>query len=829
MDKVPVPCYFNLHSIRGKKFDMVRRLHALLRWLLFLWVKVEVFPRDSPPFEFDPDKATIYVLADRGLSDLLVLTRVTNDLQLPDPLQRLPILALSNYHSIYSIASRNPLIDWLRRRKKQAPLLQDLILALQQDGEIDLQIVPVSVYWGRPLAKQKHWLQVLFADTWAMAGRTRRFFTLLLHGKKTSLIFSRPIELQAIAKQCDHSAEALHDFLLAQLTRQREATFGPQITSRKVMTNDVLQATGAQQAIEEASNSQKISLKKARSKATRYCREIFADCTQLTIEIMLRLLRYFWRRFYAGIDSYNLDTLKQTALTHQLVYVPCHRSHVDYLLLSYVIYMENLAIPYIAAGNNLDVPFIGRILRGGGAFFIRRSFKDNPLYSSVMRAYVNRLVELGVPLEYFIEGGRSRTGRLLRPKLGMLDMTVQAHIRSQSRPMAFIPVYIGYEKLIEGKSYIGELYGEKKKRESLFGALGAIFKLKGHFGRVTASFGNPIMLSEVLDQSMPGWQKQVEQIEQKPDWYSKAIVTLSERVMIEINRACVVNPINLIATLLLATPRQSIDMQDLIQQSKFIALLIRSIPAFSSLRISEDFDARQIRRIARQGLLHIRQHPLGEIIYLKPKDSAAMSYYRNNSLHTLIMPALIACCFTNARQMTVSRMMKITRFLYPFLKSELHLEWSEDELQDLMTAILSGMVAQKVLIKTKTGYKRPDRSDHNFLLLMRLAMIVQPIFERYYMTFVVTWQSAESPMPENELEQHCYLLAQKISMLYGINAPDFFDRQLFRHFIETALKLGYLEINDADALVFAESFEHVNLDISNLLSVEVRSTILSLI
>ncbi|MCP4711500.1 MAG: glycerol-3-phosphate 1-O-acyltransferase PlsB, partial [Planctomycetes bacterium] len=157
---------------------------------------------------------------------------------------------------------------------------------------------------------------------------------------------------------------------------------------------------------------------KGLKKTKAYCTEIFADCTQLTIEIMLRLLRQFWRRFYAGIDTYNVETIKQVALTHQLVYVPCHRSHVDYLLLSYIIFNENLAIPYIASGNNLNMPIIGRILRGGGAFFIRRSFKDNPLYGAVMRAYVEQLIELGVPIEYFIEGGRSRTGRLLKPKLG---------------------------------------------------------------------------------------------------------------------------------------------------------------------------------------------------------------------------------------------------------------------------------------------------------------------------------------------------------------------------------------------------------------------------
>ncbi len=808
---------------------MVRRFHALLRWLLFLWVKVEVFPRDNPPFKLIPDRPTIYVLADRGLSDLLVLTRVTYDLQLPDPLQQISIPSLANHRSIYSMASRNPLIDWLRRRKKQAPFLQNLLQALQQSGDLDIQVVVVSVFWGRPLAKQKHWLQVLFADTWAVAGRIRKFFTLLLHGRNTRLIFSKPLEFRSIAKRCNQSPEQIHDLLLSRLTRQREATFGPQVTSRKVLMNEVLQMPGTLKAIEDAVIHQKISVKKARKKAMGYCREIFADCTQLTIEIMLRLLRFFWRRFYAGIDAYNLDSLKQTALTHQLVYLPCHRSHVDYLLLSYVIYNENLAIPYIAAGNNLDVPIIGRILRGGGAFFIRRSFKDNPLYSSVMKAYVDQLVALGVPLEYFIEGGRSRTGRMLKPKLGMLDMTIQAFIRSQSRPLAFIPTYIGYEKLIEGKSYIGELYGEKKKNESLSGALGSIFRLKGHFGRVTISFGDPIMLTDLLDQAAPEWHQRAHEIEQKPEWYWQAVKTLSKRAMTGINRACVINPINLIATLMLATSRQSIDMQELIQQSNFLVELIRSIPSNSSIRINGTVDAVQIERIAQQGLLHIRKHALGNVIYLEPGNSASMSYYRNNSLHTLIMPALIACCFVSKRQMTMTGLMKITRFLYPFLKSELHLEWSDGDLQELVTGILAGMVEQHLLAKSKAGYKRPDRSDRSYLLLMRFAMIVQPIFERYYLTFIVIRQSAESPMTESDLEQHCHLLAQKISMIYGMNAPDFFDRQLFRHFIEIALDLGYLELNDTQALVIAKSFEQVNLDIRNLLSTEVRSTILSLI
>ncbi len=806
---------------------MTLQFHRLLRWLLFLWVKVEVYPRENPPHELDPNVRTLYVLADRGLSDLLVLTEISHQLNLPNPLQRISIPGCSYYHSVYSIASRNPLIDWIRRRKKQSHLLQDFIDLLQSGEPFKLQIVPVSVYWGRPIAKQKHWLQVLFADTWVAAGRIRKFFTILIHGRNTRLLFSKPVSFESLATQCEFSAEELHTHLLTLLTQQREATFGPQVDNHKVLSNAVLNSPEIQSIIEQGTIGKQANREIKR--AQRYCNEIFANCTQMTIELMLRLLNQFWRRFYDGIDTYNIDSLKQTALTHQLVYVPCHRSHVDYLLLSYVIFIENLAIPYIAAGNNLNMPVIGRILRGGGAFFIRRSFKDNPLYGAVMRAYVQQLITLGVPVEYFVEGGRSRTGRLLQPKLGMLDMTVDAYIRTQSRPLAFIPVYVGYEKLIEGRSYLGELYGEKKQRESLFGALTAIFRLKGHFGRVTASFGDPIVLSEVLDQVQPDWSGRAAEIDQKPDWYRKAISLVSQKIMIGINHATVINPVNMVATILLATPRQSIDSNELVEQSALYRRLIESTDTLNSVRFVADIDIDQINNMVKQKLMDIRQHELGDIVFLKPEDSVLMSYYRNNSLHVFIIPALIACCFDNTANVSLDKIVGIIRVLYPFLKAELHLEWEVDELAGQVEKFAGTMVSLGLLREGKNGLRRPERSARQFMDLQRLILVVQPILERYYMTFIVLWQSAKSPMHEAELEQRCHLLAQKVSMLHGINAPDFFDRALFRHFIDTMIELNYLIENEDETLGFSDAFDHISLDIRSLLSFEVRCTILTMI
>jgi len=810
---------------QSRRYLLKKQLNRFLRWILFLWVRVEVFPEKIASTGLDSQRPILYVLADRGLADLLVLSEITRRCRLPDPLARLPLDGLEKYHSIYSVASRSPMIDWFKRRRKHSEMLADILRAFGEKHELELQIVTVSVFWGRPLARQKSWLQVLFADTWSLAGRTRKFFTILIHGRNARLIFSQPIELRELIDTDAGHLPDLQNLLARTLNQQREATFGPRIISHRQLSDLVMEDPLVAELTSEAADSTFLS----RIRARRYCREIFADCTQLTIEIMLRLLRTFWNRFYAGIEIYNIGRVREAALTRQLVYVPCHRSHVDYLLLSYVIYIENLALPYIAAGDNLNIPFIGRILRGGGAFFIRRSFKENRLYTAVMRAYLYQLVRLGVPLEYFVEGGRSRTGRMLKPKIGMLGMTLEAYIRTQSKPMAFVPVYLGYEKLIEGKAYLGELYGGKKQRESTLGALGAIFRLKGHYGKVTASFGEPIEIDTLLERHCSEWRERADRLGERPDWFRDCLLDLGTEIMHGINRACVINPVNSIATILLATPRQSIEIEELIAQAALHARLVEGIPCLDSIRIAGAVDRERIEAIARQKVIRLQHHEFGDIVYLEPRDRLLIGYYRNNSLHAIVIPALVACCFVNLRRVSRDSVQRRIALLYPFLKSELQLEWQDGSLREIIDECLDCLEREKLIEADGDALRRPRRSDHRFMQLMRLAHIVQPILERYYMTFIVLWQSASAPLGEQELERRCHLLAQKVSMIHGINSPDFFDRLLFRDFIETMIDNHYLVRDDQGGLEFAQQFDYVSLDLRNLLSTEVRGSILSLI
>lgn len=154
----------------------------------------------------------------------------------------------------------------------------------------------------------------------------------------------------------------------------------------------------------------------AENRAKSYLTEIVSDFSYSTLRFAELALTKLWTQLYDGIEVHHFDTVRELAKDYEIVYTPCHRSHIDYLLLSYVIFNRGLMVPHIAAGINLNLPVVGQILRGGGAYFIRRTFSGNALYTSVFKEYLHSLLSRNTPLEYFIEGGRSRTGLLLPPK-----------------------------------------------------------------------------------------------------------------------------------------------------------------------------------------------------------------------------------------------------------------------------------------------------------------------------------------------------------------------------------------------------------------------------
>ena len=324
--------------------------------------------------------------------------------------------------------------------------------------------------------------------------------------------------------------------------RKRQSMTGPTLLERQELNNSVLGSDAVRRAMAEESRSKKISHEQAKARAQSYVTEIAADYREGLIRFGDRLLTRIWNKIYNGISVGHAERIRELAANgHEIVYVPCHRSHMDYLLLTYVIYHEGMVTPHIAAGINLNFWPVGKIFRRGGAFFLRRSFAGNKLYTAVFREYLELLFNKGYSVKYYPEGGRSRTGRLIPPKTGMLAMTIQAMLKGVNRPVSIVPVYIGYENVMEVKSYLNELKGSKKKKESNWQVFSAIRKLK-NYGHGYVNFGEPIQLNQFLESHVPNWRDcRNAEPEKKPAWLTPAVNELANNVMTRINRAAALN------------------------------------------------------------------------------------------------------------------------------------------------------------------------------------------------------------------------------------------------------------------------------------------------
>jgi glycerol-3-phosphate O-acyltransferase len=811
----------------------IHPLNYIGRKLLYLWAKVEVVPSSTEQIKLDPDKAVVYVLESRAWSSLLVLEHECARLKLVSPLARLPTRELRNWHSVYTIAPRQPFKAWLQNQPKRSRMIRGILETLLENPDLDIQFVPVSIFWGRPVAKQQHALTVLFAHSWEIAGRIRQFFRILIHGRETLVQFSEAISFRSLLidrLDNDENVDTIQNALSGRLQQVKIATLGPDTSHRRTLVRELLLIPEVQDAIRKRSIEENKSPYKAALQARKYLYEIMADRTSITIRLMQLGLTSFWNKFYSGIKVHHAEQLRNLALTHELIYVPCHRSHVDYLLLSYVIHYQGLSIPHIAAGKNLNMPIIGPILRGGGAFFIRRSFKGNELYSAVIFEYLAKLVSMGTPVEYFVEGGRSRTGRLLKPRPGMLAMTVRAFLKYRERPVAFIPVYIGYEKMMEGKAYLAELSGHDKKTESLYSSIRSIIGIKGNFGHVYTSFGTPVMLTQYLDKHNPNWPLQDYDDTHRPVWLKHAVNDIADQIMVNINCATHVNPINLVSTVLLATPKQHMDETQLAAMIDLYSTLINRLDYSSNIIVTSLSGKDQIHHAESLKRVRRRKHKMGDILFLDSRNMVLLTYYRNNILHLTALPSVIACCFNNAPVQKLENIVELVSITYPFLRRQLFITWSQEQLPGVIEHILGILVDLKLLNKTgRNEYTRPGASSIECGQLELLSKVISPILELYYMTFAVLLNTGSNRISEPDLIQHSYLTAQRVSMIYELNSPDFFDKRLITNFINSLRDIEYIKIDSSGLIEYSIDYLKVGEDAVSLLNRNIRTSILQLL
>ncbi|NGP52654.1 glycerol-3-phosphate 1-O-acyltransferase PlsB [Thioalkalivibrio sp. XN8] len=800
----------------------------LTRKLLFLWVRTRTLETQLERVGALAGTPVCYVLEHPGMADMAVLEQECIRHGLPRPSAGLVLGELREWRAV-AYLRRKP-----RRSRKGKPGRLERLAAAVQAGQVqDVAVVPVSIFWGRSPDKERGLFQLLFSEGWALVGRLRKLFMIIFHGRNVLVQFSEPVMLSQLVEQGPNPAlvaRKLGRVLRVHFRRLRIATIGPDLSHRRTLLNQVVNSESVRRAIRRYSEANKQPMHKSVQRARRYANEIAANYSYTTVRIGERVLTWLWNRLYDGIEVSGVDRLKAVSEGNEVIYVPCHRSHIDYLLLSYVVYQNGLVPPHIAAGVNLNLPVIGPILRTGGAFFMRRSFRDDPLYAAVFRRYFALNLAKGVAMEYFIEGGRSRTGRLLPAKPGMLAMTVRAYLREPVRPVVFVPVYFGYERLFEGRSYVSELSGRPKEKETVLGVLKAIRQLRREFGRVHVNFGEPFFLDEMLQRHRPGWREEPVEEDERPGWTGPVVEQLGEEILERINAAAAVSPVNLLAMVLLATPRQSMVEQPLVRLLELFADMLRQAPYDPAVTVTSKGGAEMIAYGERLGLLERRPHRLGDIISLAPQEALLATYFRNNVTHLFAIPSLVACCFIDKPVQAVGRVRGLARMVYPYLGGELFLRWAPEQVDAEVDRVIELMAERGLLRRDNEGdepcLRRPEPHTPEAIQMWLLAQCSVQTLERFYMTAALLAKHGSGTLRPAQLEDLCHLMAQRMSMLFQFSAPEFFDKSLFRGFIGRLRENGVLRTDETGLLVFDQRLVRAMEDARQFLGDRLRNDVL---
>jgi glycerol-3-phosphate O-acyltransferase len=496
---------------------------------------------------------------------------------------------------------------------------------------------------------------------------------------------------------------------------------------------------------------------------------ICADFSPATVALLDLLVSPALRHLYRHIELRGFERLTTLSRTHQLIYLPAHRSHVDYLLLSWALHRKGLALPHIAAGDNLNLPLLGPILRRGGAIFMRRRFLDDALYTELFRSYLSLMLQRGHTLEFFLEGGRSRTGRLLPARRGLLGMTLQAWQAAPERPLALVPVAINYDLCLDNSQYLRELAGAPKTRESLAGLLGASRNLLRRGDGAYVDIGEPLLIAPATHHApLSG-------------------AALGIELLQRINACAVATPVARLATLLLTSDGISCDTAELNARYTRLSALLQALGVALPKR---DPSADQAIHAA---LKRRQLSRIGPRISASERQAAGLCFYRNNIAHNLILPGLMLLFSARLPAPGKSTITRLLRGLLPYFNAEFHLPPALLE-PDAISRIRRTLIDHG-LLREEMRYLRIG-DNPLALLLMRT---VEPILLRHYL--VVRILDQQPHIGTEQLLELATALARRLHPWFGHPAPDYADPRQIRQLVSQLEAGGLIQVEQDQARV----------------------------
>lgn len=480
------------------------------------------------------------------------------------------------------------------RGKTEGDTYLRAVLEAQRASERPILLVPQVFVWTRsPDERRQNVVDSLFGPR-EWPGKIRTVTQFLMNWRHVTLRAGEPVDVQeflAHEARADERGRCPGDdvlvrrltyTLLRRLERERLAVVGPTRKPADRLRDQVVRSPRLQKVIRDMAGEGETERRVLGWRALAMVRELETEVDPNALRAMDAAFDATVARMYSAfeIDHEGIERLRAASKDGTLVLLPSHKSHVDYIILTHLFMHANMPVPLVAAGDNLAFFPLGPILRRGGAFFIRRSFRGDRLYGAVVDAYMRRLIIDGWPLEFFLEGARSRTGKLLPPKLGLLSIVVDAVLGAAepagvgpARKVYFCPISIGYERVVEEREYVRELTGGEKRKEDVRGLVAAAETALGRYGRLNVQFGELLTIEGVMSEL--GESKRALTPARR-----RALVTrLAYRVMNEINRVTAITPSALVAAALLTHGRRGISHADLVAACERLTRVLRGYSA----------------------------------------------------------------------------------------------------------------------------------------------------------------------------------------------------------------------------------------------------------
>lgn len=575
---------------------------------------------------------------------------------------------------------RKPATLFGKKTNLKADYVRALVNAQRHMQEPIYLVGHVLILRGRPMQLEPTTADVVFGTS-KEPGFLRSLVRILLAQSSARWELSEPLNLKTFIAEHAHLddrviTKKVRFALLNRMAKIEKAFHGPALKSPMRMRADTLRDPQFQGYLNTICTETGVPKARLIKKARHFYDEIASRFDIDVIRLFDVTLNFIWNRIYDGLkwNKSDIDKLREAAKKGPMVIVPSHKSHVDYLVMSQVLYWEGLLPPHIAAGDNMSFFPMGRIFRRGGAYFIRRTFKGDPMYPQVVKSYLRRLFKEGFTQEFFIEGSRSRTGKTLPPKFGLLSMMVDCYLTGASEDILFIPASISYEKLVEAQSYTRELSGNEKVAESAKSLVSSAKVLKKRYGQVYVTFDEPISLKEFLAKIPVSSDNNFAVLPE----VTKA---LAHKIVYGINQCSVVTSTALVATAFLASSRRALAKPTLML---YVKRMIRYIDAneHSKARFSDGLKNnvslhidRALHLLVADNLLH--HDEAAQIAYFRVNDKSALSldYYKNNILHHFVSDAIIATAFMalggkERKPVRISALFDVTEQLSKIFKFE---------------------------------------------------------------------------------------------------------------------------------------------------------------